>query len=215
MATKRMFSNSVIDADSFCLLSIEAQLLYFHLGMKADDDGFVPVMKICKILGFDENPLRELENAGFIIRDQSGVVVIVHWGVNNTLKKDRYHESRYTSFKKRLRVNENNEYFIPEPEWNQDGTEPEQSIAQVSPGEVSPGEVSPAQVSPGEGSPEGRGELQPLLEEASSRGVRVNQAVIRILQEEKDKGLSTDELIRMMKTRPSFLQRLKLVGGTA
>lgn len=207
-----MFSNSVIDADSFCLLSIEAQLLYFHLGMKADDDGFVPVMKICKILGFDENPLRELENAGFIIRDQSGVVVIVHWGVNNTLKKDRYHESRYTSFKKRLRVNENNEYYIPEPERNQNGTEPEQSIAQRSPAQESPGKESPAQRSPGEESPEGRGEIQSLVDEASYRGVRINDRVIALLREEAEKA-TADDVLRKMKVEQNFIVRLKMLGG--
>ena len=155
MAAKRMFSNSVIDSDAFCMLSNEAQLLYFHLGLKADDDGFVPVMRICRILGFDEKPLQELEKAGFLIAFENGVVVIVHWKINNELKKDRYHKSRYSSYKRRLRLNENGEYSIMEPErnqigtkmepeWNQDGNNSEERIAQRSPTQENQGYASPA-----------------------------------------------------------------------
>ena len=145
MSAKRMFSNAVIDSDAFFMLSAEAQLLYFHLGLKADDDGFVAVKRICRILGLDEKPLRELEDAGFLIAFEDGVVVIVHWKLNNELKKDRYHESRYTSYKKRLRLNENGEYFLAEPDWNRDGTVSPESIAQVSPVQESIAYASPAQ----------------------------------------------------------------------
>ena len=79
MATKRMFANAVIDQDEFVMLTTEAQLLYFHLGLKADDDGFVPTKKILKILSFDKSPLDELEKAGFIIRfDGEAIVAILN-----------------------------------------------------------------------------------------------------------------------------------------
>lgn len=213
MAAKRMFSNSVIDADNFCSLSVQAQLLYFHLGLKADDDGFCPVMKICRILGFDKGPLEELEEAGFLIPFDDGVVAIVHWFVNNTLKKDRYHESRYTSHKKQLRLDENNEYSRMEPERNQNGTDSEQSIAQYSQAQESPGKESPAQGSPGEGSTEGGGDLQKVIEAAERHGIRANPRVIDVLKEELSKS-SLEEVNTKIIREPSFMKRLELLGGT-
>lgn len=215
MATKRMFSNSVIDADNFCSLSVESQLLYFHLGLKADDDGFCPVMKICRILGFDKGPLEELEEAGFLIPFDDGVVAIVHWFVNNTLKKDRYHESRYASHKKQLRLDENNEYSRMEPERKQNGTDSEESIAQYSPAQGSPGKESPAQGSPGEGSPEGGGEqIRKVTEAAERQGVIVTSRVKQILKDELERS-SVEQVNLKLILEPSFLQRLKMIGGTA
>lgn len=212
MATKRMFSNSVIDSDDFCLLSIEAQLLYFHLGMKADDDGFVPVMKICRILGFDEKPLRELETKRFIIQCDSGLVVIVHWGVNNTMKKDRYHESRFTSFKRRLMINENNEYVLMETEWNQDGTELEQSIAQPSVLKPSVLKPSVAHVSGEEGSPEGGNNLLQVFDLVERDGIKLTDRVKEILIDECNMANEATVITKFLSDL-AFRQRLKLLGG--
>lgn len=133
MASKRMFSNAVIDRDDFCMLSIPAQLLYFHLNLKADDDGFVPTMKILRILGFDEKPLEELETAGFIIRfPAERVVVIWHWLVNNELKRDRYHATPYQGLKKLLLLSDNKIYERMEPNSFQSGTGTEPQEAQPS-----------------------------------------------------------------------------------
>ncbi len=41
MADKRMFSLSVVDTDWFLDLPLSTQALYFHLNLRADDDGFV------------------------------------------------------------------------------------------------------------------------------------------------------------------------------
>jgi len=211
MATKRMFSNSVIDSDEFCMLSIEAQLLYFHLGMKADDDGFVPVMKICKILGFDEAPLQELESQKFLIRFDGGVEVIVHWKVNNTFKNDRYHASRYTSFKKRLKTNENNEYVLMEPNWNQDGTKTEESIAQSSVAQSSILKPSVTQRSAEEGSPEGGNNPQQLFDLVERDGIKLTDRVKNILLEECNKTNETDIISRFM-CDSAFHQRLKMLS---
>ena len=211
MATKRMFSNSVIDSDEFCMLSIEAQLLYFHLGMKADDDGFVPVMKICKILGFDEAPLEELESQKFLIRFDGGVEVIVHWKVNNTFKNDRYHASRYTSFKKRLKTNENNEYVLMEPDWNQDGTKTEESIAQSSVAQSSVLKPSVTQRSAEEGSPEGGNIPQRLFDLVERNDIKLTDKVKSVLMEECDKA-NEDEIISRFLIEPAFGKRLQLLG---
>lgn len=219
MANKRMFSNSVIDSDAFCLLSTEAQLLYFHLGMKADDDGFVPVMKICKILGFNGDPLRELEESNFIISFDGGVVAIVHFEVNNTLKKDRYHESRYTSFKRQLKKNENNEYVLMEPERNQDGTKAEDSKAQ--PNVTQPSVIKPSVTngSTGEGSPEGGGEsdkrnteeLSLLLAAVERQGIKLSTTVRQRVRDELERS-SYDEVMHKLMTKPSFMQYLKFAN---
>ena len=39
MADRRMFHRLVVESDRFLDLPVGAQLLYFHLGMQADDDG--------------------------------------------------------------------------------------------------------------------------------------------------------------------------------
>ena len=41
MAQKRMFAKTIIDSDAFLDMSLSTQALYFHLNMRADDDGFV------------------------------------------------------------------------------------------------------------------------------------------------------------------------------
>ena len=50
MANKRMFSLSVVDTDKFLEMPLSSRLLYYELGMRADDDGFVGNWK--KILLF-------------------------------------------------------------------------------------------------------------------------------------------------------------------
>ena len=212
MATKRMFSNCVIDSDAFCMLSTNAQLLYFHLGMKADDDGFVSVMKICRILGFDKKPLEELEEAGFLIPFDDGVVAIVHWFVNNTIKRDRYHESRYTSHKKRLKLDENGEYSLMETERNQNGTESDASIAQYSPAQVSVAYGSPAQVNPGEGSCEGGTPfvLDPEIETVLNKHLhgKINDNVRRLIIEQLN-NRTKEEMRDMLSSESGFLVKLQ------
>ena len=41
MAERRMFHSAVVESDAFLDMPAGAQALYFHLGMHADDDGFV------------------------------------------------------------------------------------------------------------------------------------------------------------------------------
>ena len=98
MAQKRMFSLSVTDTDKFLDMSASAQALYFHLGMHGDDDGFVASpKKIARGVGCNDDDLRLLASKGYIIPFESGVIVIVDWNINNTLKNDRYHETIFTS----------------------------------------------------------------------------------------------------------------------
>ena len=98
MAQKRMFSLSVTDTDKFLDMSASAQALYFHLGMHGDDDGFVASpKKIARGVGCNDDDLRLLASKGYIIPFESGVIVIVDWNINNTLKNDRYHETIFAA----------------------------------------------------------------------------------------------------------------------
>lgn len=88
-----MFSVDVTETDAFYSLPPKAQALYFHLGMRADDDGFVasPV----RSCGASKKELKRLEQSGYIILFESGILVITDWKVNNTLKSDRYHKTMF------------------------------------------------------------------------------------------------------------------------
>ena len=41
MAERRMFAKTIIDSDAFLDMPLSTQSLYFHLSMRADDDGFI------------------------------------------------------------------------------------------------------------------------------------------------------------------------------
>ena len=95
MAEKRMISISLIDDDRFLDMSAGAQLLYFHLSMRADDDGFFSSRKLMRTVNSKRVSLSELEKKGYVILFESGAGCIVHWFTNNTIQKDRYKESLY------------------------------------------------------------------------------------------------------------------------
>lgn len=91
MANKRMFSVDVVETDAFLDLPPKVQALYFHLGMRADDNGFVSSPRtIVRTIGCNAGDLKQLEAAGYVISFNSGVLVVTDWKVNNFLRKDRH-----------------------------------------------------------------------------------------------------------------------------
>lgn len=129
MAERRMFAKSIIDSDFFLDMPQSTQLLYFHLSMRADDDGFINNPKsIMRNVKCNEDDLKLLVAKQFIIPFESGVVVIKHWRIHNYIKSDRYKGTIYQEEKNRLSL-ENNTYIISgtivEPERIQDGIEME------------------------------------------------------------------------------------------
>lgn len=91
MANRRMFSLDVVDTDAFIDMPCSARLLYYDLGMRADDDGFLQsVQKIMRFTGASKDDVNVLISRGFLIPFESGVIVIRHWRQNNEIKKDRY-----------------------------------------------------------------------------------------------------------------------------
>lgn len=114
MARKRMLSTELISSDRFLELSKDAQLLYFHMSTQADDDGFVAsVRRISLYCGVGSDAIEALEKGGFVIRFPSGVAVIVHWRVNNNIRKDRSVETVYRQELARLTV-EDGRYILRE-----------------------------------------------------------------------------------------------------
>ena len=84
MAHRRMFSLSIVDTDRFLEMPSSTQALYFHLGMRADDDGFVAAPKsIAAICNCSVDDIRLLATKGFVKTFETGVLVIIDWKENN------------------------------------------------------------------------------------------------------------------------------------
>lgn len=113
MANKRMFTMKIVDTDAFLDMPLSTQCLYFHLNMRADDDGFIGNPKrIEKIIGANDDDLKLLIAKRFVILFDDGVIVIKHWRMHNTLSRDRYVETSYTDEKKKLLLKDNGSYSL-------------------------------------------------------------------------------------------------------
>lgn len=115
MANKRMFTMKICDSDAFLDMPLSTQCLYFHLNMRADDDGFIGNSKrILRLIGASEDDLKLLVAKRFVLTFEDGVIVIKHWRMHNTLSKSRYHETQYLDEKSMLRLKENGSYSLDE-----------------------------------------------------------------------------------------------------
>ncbi len=111
MAERRMFAKTIIDSDAFLDMPQTTQLLYFHLSMRADDDGFINNPKsIMRNVRCNEDDMKVLIGKKFIIPFENGIVVIKHWKIHNYIAKDRYKETKYKEEKSTLLLDENNAY---------------------------------------------------------------------------------------------------------
>lgn len=105
MARRRMFSLDVVDTDRFLDMPSSTQALYFHLGMRADDDGFVASPKrTTAMCGCSADDLNLLAAKGFVRPFESGVLVIVDWKKNNLLRPDRYTPTQFQKEKAQLGI---------------------------------------------------------------------------------------------------------------
>ena len=108
MAERRMIAIKLIDSDTFLDMPSSAQALYFHLAMRADDDGFLGNPKrIRKDIGAAEDDLKLLIAKGYILPFESGVIVITHWRIHNYLRQDRYKPTIHTKEKEQLVLEDN------------------------------------------------------------------------------------------------------------
>ena len=116
MAERRMFAKTIIDSDAFLDMPLSTQSLYFHLSMRADDDGFINnPKKVQRMVGCADDDLKLLIAKNFIIPFESGIVVIKHWKIHNYIRNDRYKETVYQEEKAMLDVKENNAYTLGIP----------------------------------------------------------------------------------------------------
>lgn len=91
MASRRMFSRDITNSDRFLDMPMTARCLYFHLGMEADDDGFVTNPKtLMRMCGASEDDMKRLIAKEYVYTFESGVIVLVHWRVHNAVRKDMY-----------------------------------------------------------------------------------------------------------------------------
>lgn len=110
MAQRRMFSLDIVASDAFLEMPTSSRELYFHLGMYADDDGFVTPKKIMRLVSASDDDLKVLIAKRFLLPFETGVVVVKHWKINNYLQKDRYKPTRYLDERKRLQIKDNGSY---------------------------------------------------------------------------------------------------------
>lgn len=96
MAERRMFSKAVINSARFLRMPVSSRLLYYDLGMAADDDGVVEAFTVMRTTGATEDDLRVLASKGFLIVLNGDLVTyITDWEKNNLIRTDRYHPSVY------------------------------------------------------------------------------------------------------------------------
>lgn len=137
-----MFAKTIIDSDAFLDMPTSSRLLYYDLGMRADDDGFVnSPKKTMRVSGASEDDMKLLITKKFIIPFESGIIVIKHWKINNLIRSDRYNETKYKQEKLLLDHDENGSYRLTSgiPCDNQ---LVDQRLTQVRLGKVSLGKLS-------------------------------------------------------------------------
>ena len=111
MAERRMFAKTIIDSDAFLDMPASAQALYFHLAMRADDDGFINnPKKVMRIVGASNDDAKILLSKRFLLEFESGIIVIKHWWMHNYIQKDRYKPTVYQEEMAQLAKKPNGSY---------------------------------------------------------------------------------------------------------
>lgn len=129
MAQRRMFAKTIVDSDAFLDMPMSSQLLYFHLSVRADDDGFVNKPKtVMRMVRSTKEDIDVLISKKFIISFPSGVIVIKHWHIHNYIQKDRYTETKYKDEKSHLQLDNNKAYKLMDTECVQVGHEMETQV---------------------------------------------------------------------------------------
>lgn len=142
MAERRMFAKSVIDSDLFLDMPATTQVLYFHLAMRADDDGFVNnPKKIMRIVGAKDDDMKLLIAKQFILLFDSGIIVVKHWRIHNYIQKDRRKETLYQDEKNMLTTDQTGAYAMMDTACIQSASSLD---SQVSIGEDSSGKAREA-----------------------------------------------------------------------
>ena len=147
MAERRMFARAVTGGARFLRMPVTSRLLYYDLGMAADDDGCVEAFAVMRMTGATEDDLKVLVSKGFVrVLNEDLVVYITDWQANNQIRKDRYHEGRYKGLIdcEVGSLPDNQVTTEWQPRVNQAGVDPatEVRLGKVSIGKASIGEAS-------------------------------------------------------------------------
>lgn len=212
MAERRMFTQKIIDSDAFLDMPLSTQALYFHLNMRADDDGFVNNPKrIQRTISASEDDLKLLLAKRFIIGFENGVIVIKHWRMHNTLRKDRYNPTQYQEELALLDIKENNAYTerlpeLPEPVNESVATTWQPSGNQMAT-QYSIGKDSIDKVSIGEDDPDSDESDQPAPKPQKKKPVRHKYG------EYKNVLLTDEELEKLKAEFPDWQERIERLSS--
>lgn len=108
-----MFCKDIIESDDFTELPNDAKCLYFYLCMGSDDDGFCDrprdAMRKC---GATNDAMKLLIAKKFLLvfDGKPNVIVIKHWKINNYIRGDRHHATKYMELLRELYFDENDSY---------------------------------------------------------------------------------------------------------
>lgn len=190
MADKRMFSLKIVDSDLFLDMPLSSQCLYFHLSMRADDDGFVDnPKKIIKIIGANDDDLKILITKGFVIVFERGIIVITHWKINNYIRSDRRKETMYITEKQSLTQTENGAYIKLE----QLGIPNDNQVSTTCPHSIGKGRLDKVSIDKGRGE---KNQSAPFSFYGEYKNIRLTDEEYRKLQE-KIQG-HTDTMIEKL-----------------
>ncbi|GFI56330.1 hypothetical protein IMSAG013_01389 [Clostridiales bacterium] len=212
MAERRMFSKTVVDSDTFLDMPPTTQNLYFHLSMRADDDGFVNnPKKIQRMVGANEDDLKLLLAKGYIIAFESGIIVIKHWRLHNYIRKDRYKETAYIDEMRLLHATESGEYELKNDAWLPDGIPSDiptvyQMETQVRLGKVSIGKDNILCA------PDEPARNQKPLKEEKTGSIKPKNSKHKY-GEYENVLLSDGELDKLKHRFPDYLERIERLSG--
>lgn len=167
MAERRMFAKTIIDSDAFLDMPLSAQALYFHLSMRADDEGFVGNPKrIRSMVGASEDDLKLLILKRFLLVFESRVVVIKHWKIHNYIQSDRCKPTTYLEERETLALDGKKAYIEKvDTECIQNGYS---SDTQYRLGKSSEDKDSIGKGNSAEGAPTPKRFIKPTLEEVTA-----------------------------------------------
>ena len=113
-----MLSNQIVGSDAFISLSINAQALYFHLCMEADNRGYVNNAR--RIIAMFDNmaleDLKELVCSKFVLDRGKGLYLIKHWYIHNDIPTTRVEETTYYEDLENIYFDINNAYTTTKTE---------------------------------------------------------------------------------------------------
>ncbi len=146
MAERRMIAKTVLHSPAFLAMPAAAQMLYVHLELFADDDGFVATpVQVVRMMGIQKRYYQILIDKDFVIPFDSGVCVLRHWLLNNQIRTDRYTPTIYQTEKEGLRLDKTKVYCFGIPNDNQmatqyreDKTRPEKKREEKTSGDKPP-----------------------------------------------------------------------------